>query len=420
MVSCFSLNRFYLPRFDIFKTERTQPVRNGLPTLEKSVDRPVGQQTPLPQPVGAQKTEKTQEKATENVLTRKGSSQKTSGDHLDPQRSRSLPLKLAPGSLISGAWTQRTSRKHAFLLDDFEKFVLMRTEKPLFSSPSDALPGGFLMVSPLEIDEYLRWRRENPRAPTKTGENHCKWSHVQGILGNLLGAIRDAPIHGKKIILTDQADMVSKIDRTLRKRANVEPVLFPTPIKLTEVKEALQLIKMSSGGLARLAELYLLLWHQTAARPQDPLHLLCSNVVSLRVVNGRRVWSITFVEGKGVTIRGPYTVHTALLEDDLLSKALQTKQKYLFPEHTRTKVHEMTLQAIKAVNPALEQRSLRRGALQDLAATDTEENTLLTFSGHENAPMLWRYLGWGQRRGRAQITGAQAAIAAWGPVGNSL
>jgi len=328
------------------------------------------------------------------------------------RRSNTAPMKIPEGSLISGAWTNRTQKKHLFLLNDFAAFVL-RTRSQSGVSQLSAHPEDGLTVTPFDIDKYLRSRRENPRAPTKTGDPVCKWSHVQGILGNLLGAIRDAPLYGHNITITDNASMIKKIDRTLRKRTNVEPVLFPQPVSLGQVRETLLTLRMKVEPLYKLAELYLILWHGTAARPQDPLALQMINIQSHRTISHHRVWSITYVEGKGVLIRGPYTVHTVLLNDSLLVAALSLKQKFLFPLQLRSRIHEIVVGALKATCPRLEQRSIRRGALQDLAMTDAEESTLLTFSGHKNAPMLWRYLGWGQRRGRAQRTGADAALAAW-------
>jgi hypothetical protein len=119
---------------------------------------------------------------------------------------------------------------------------------------------------------------------------------------------------------------------------------------------------------------------------------------------------VEFRRGKGVLFRGPYTVHTLLpapqakiLRNLLASESPSAR---LFPATTTT--HQAVLLALRARNPLLEVRSLRRGALQSLALT-TPEELLLNFSGHTNVRTLRRYLGWGRVVGRvAQETTAAA------------
>ena len=53
--------------------------------------------------------------------------------------------------------------------------------------------------------------------------------------------------------------------------------------------------------------------------------------------------------------------------------------------------------ALKAHNKTFDLRSLRRGALQSLAASGCHSDTLLIFSGHTTKKSLLRYLGWGEK-----------------------
>ena len=85
----------------------------------------------------------------------------------------------------------------------------------------------------------------------------------------------------------------------------------------------------------------------------------------------------------------------------------------LFPLELRALIQKEVMNALKTTDQKYEQRSIRRGSLQVLAMAGADEPTLLSFSGHKHAPMLWRYLGWGMMRGKAQVAGAEAAIAAW-------
>ena len=159
------------------------------------------------------------------------------------------------------------------------------------------------------------------------------------------------------------------------------------------------------------------LWYGTASRPFDALRVQRPLVTSHATFNGVPITSVQFVEGKSVMIRGPYTVHTLLPRLDLLNRLLTASSSastpYLFPERLWHTIDTVVLRAMKDVDPRLEKRSVRRGSLQALAMAGADEATLLTFSGHKDAPMLWRYLNWGQMRGRAQISGAAASDAAW-------
>jgi hypothetical protein len=131
--------------------------------------------------------------------------------------------------------------------------------------------------------------------------------------------------------------------------------------------------------------------------------------------------SITFRRGKGVKARGPYTVHTLVGEWATLIKQWMPSHGPLWPKaHTEygrtvlgTKVKECLRRGDDSCDVLLEQRSLRRGALQTMAAKGVAEDVLLHFSGHTNSQQLWRYLGWGQYRGDMRVRGVSAAAALW-------
>ena len=74
------------------------------------------------------------------------------------------------------------------------------------------------------------------------------------------------------------------------------------------------------------------------------------------------------------------------------------------------------LAALRRVSHDLENRSIRRGALQALANAGTPEDVLLLFSGHTNVVTLRRYLGWGSI-GTAKRTTMTTAAAALAPTG---
>ena len=126
--------------------------------------------------------------------------------------------------------------------------------------------------------------------------------------------------------------------------------------------------------------------------------------------------TIRFRRGKAVRSRGPYSVHTAPVPDryyNRLLKWLAQRRAWLFP---KTCTGQQIKESLRKVDAQLEQRSIRRGALQTLAAipgVTTEQ--LLLFSGHTTERMLLRYLNWGteavhQRRTMAALSNTMGRI----------
>lgn len=136
----------------------------------------------------------------------------------------------------------------------------------------------------------------------------------------------------------------------------------------------------------RVAAAVALAW-MTCARPGCISQLQPEDVA----LNHDGMIAVTFRRGKAVRSRGPYTVHTKLPQNWRALIRSQLEQQNPF----RTKPREIR-EALRVAEPRLEQRSLRRGALQTLARSGVPEEDLLHFSGHTTAAMLRRYLEWGQ------------------------
>jgi hypothetical protein len=138
----------------------------------------------------------------------------------------------------------------------------------------------------------------------------------------------------------------------------------------------------------------------TAARVGCVMQLTTRDVL----LNPQGDLTVHFRRGKGVKLRGPYTVHSkcpAKWQELLRETLAQAKDGWLFPcnslKDRQEQGREVTA-ALRKVDKTLEQRSIRRGSLQAMASdAATEEATLLHFSGHTNLPMLRRYLEWGRR-----------------------
>ena len=118
------------------------------------------------------------------------------------------------------------------------------------------------------------------------------------------------------------------------------------------------------------------------------LQLKHEDIRILEATDGCVPISVTFKRGKAVRLRGPYTVHTAVeqsLWTSILSPLVSEGVGFLFQcasPRARQTMGESLRQTLRSIDPSLEQRSIRRGALQHLSALGLDEAALLQFSGH--------------------------------------
>ena len=116
--------------------------------------------------------------------------------------------------------------------------------------------------------------------------------------------------------------------------------------------------------------------------------------------------SVCFRRGKGALLRGTaYTVHTGPIPMSYASRLrswMEARRTWLFPKEVKG---HLLRNALRRADPALEQRSLRRGSLQLLASvTGITDETLLLFSGHSSVKTLRRYLNWGVKANHTRTT----------------
>lgn len=104
---------------------------------------------------------------------------------------------------------------------------------------------------------------------------------------------------------------------------------------------------------------------------------------------------LTFVEGKTIRYTGPYTLYldAQVGVGNLLARYLAQTRAHLaghllFPQETAQ------LASIRLAQFGLENRSVRRGGLQEMAHAGISIANLLRFSKHTSEKMLYRYLGY--------------------------
>ena len=183
----------------------------------------------------------------------------------------------------------------------------------------------------------------------------------------------------------------------------------PNQPKAAAIEQIYKAIKMHMKKRPDIAVAIMLGW-LTASRLGCVLQLGWEDLIW----NENRL-AITFHRGKGVLTRGPYTVDTHPLPPEwmkLLKEFAEKRQesgaKRLFSQNL---LGSELCAALRKSDPALEQRSVRRGALQTMASRGVSEEMLMRFSGHTQVSTLRRYLNW-NRVNSAVTKGMQEAATA--------
>ena len=222
------------------------------------------------------------------------------------------------------------------------------------------------------------------------------------------GALRLLPLYaeGELPVLMRESPLWMSAMKAAAKMAKQHPPTQPTAATWKEVETA---ISKEEDTAVRMA---LLLTWLTCGRGGDVLLLKPGNVelTDRETKDGAvKMMSVGFWKGKTVKTRGSYTVFTQppppkLLEEWNAYHKSVGDQNYLFKGVKGAQIKD----ALRRANPKLEQRSLRRGAIQALAATGLKDEELLHYSGHTNVTMLRRYLNFGKVSGEGTRLAKQA------------
>jgi hypothetical protein len=305
------------------------------------------------------------------------------------QRAPCAEFRLQKGSAEAAAFAESTDARAGKLLAEIEAFAAA-TRKDV--------------NDPTTISAYVEHRRLHPRRPTKTGR--LEPTSVRTIAGALIGAYRQTAAWKTSIKAQDlmQSTQWKRAlrgwDREVFERPLSEGIF---PVHREVVEKALATLRRYDCQTAR----YLILWWALCARPGDTAQLADGDLLWTSPI----ALTVTFRRGKAVIVRGgPYSVHTVIPEDwSYIVK--NTASPNSLKEQER--VHQMAMRTLLEIDPKIQARSMRRGALQTLALSGAKMETLLCFSGHRNEKMLLRYLDWGRHYGRARILGEQAAKNLW-------
>ena len=215
------------------------------------------------------------------------------------------------------------------------------------------------------------------------------------------GALRILPVYarGAGAMMLKESVLWMQAMKGAARAAKEHRVNQPLAATWDEVKKAIQL-----EGNKKVRMALLLTW-LTCGRGGDVLLLQPRDVET----RGDRL-DVAFCKGKTVKTRGSYVVFTQAPPEEFAAEWEEHCKeaqggKYLFHGVKGAQIKD----ALRRVNKKLEQRSLRRGAIQTLAASGIADEKLLHYSGHTNVTMLRRYLNFGKVSGEG---GALAEAAA--------
>lgn len=239
-------------------------------------------------------------------------------------------------------------------------------------------------------------------------ERKWSWATTHREMANLTGALShlpvytDSPVPIRLVLSPAWRDAL----RNTEMRAKESEGQSPPASTLHQVQAAVSKCLNPETRVAMM-----LAW-LTAARCGCILQLKRQDVA----LAPDRSLTVTFRRGKGVKFRGPYTVPTLAPVEWMpaLRRWLDSCSPlhFLFPADSvahRCAKGRLIMLALRSVDPSLNQRAIRRGALQHMARAGVPIEDLMVFSGHKSRDTLNRYLRWGLD---AEVTAQHTRVAA--------
>lgn len=222
------------------------------------------------------------------------------------------------------------------------------------------------------------------------------------------GAVRLLPIYRKgaaSILLSD--DPTWKLAMKGARHAAVEHI--PNQPKAASVNDIAKALSAAKGAMKASIRAVIMFAWLTAARLGCIRQLKAED---LKFNEADKTLNITFRRGKGVRCRQQaYTVTTLILSEGWwreLRGYVNERPGFLFPKALTDNNITTPLKVA-----GIEQRSIRRGALQTMAAEKVPPEILMNFSGHASVKTLNRYLDFGLKRADLAASSVKAAKALW-------
>ncbi len=183
-------------------------------------------------------------------------------------------------------------------------------------------------------------------------------------MASLQGALRLLPAYRNrsKGVKLPESMVWSLAMRAANGRAKAE---IPNQAQACTYEQVRRAVQQTASLPVRVA--MILTW-SVCGRVGDILKLHRTDIIIPArgpATTGAQPIAVTFRRGKTCHTRGPYTVHTTICEEHLrlVQKWLGERRAWVFPREVKT---GCVTTALRAVDPSLECRSMRRGSLQTL------------------------------------------------------
>jgi hypothetical protein len=220
------------------------------------------------------------------------------------------------------------------------------------------------------------------------------WPTVASALSAVSSALRSLPLYTNEVrsidIRLDQA-----FAQAQRRAQHLAKVVKRDPRRAAPLTEEMfesirrSLKNPSAALLLRLA------W-ATTARVGDLRQVATDDISFTPCREGTRC-TLVFRRGKGAYWWGPYSVSVALDAQLTLDLQAYLTTRTVSPSTLLFTTADQTAlsRCIRARSPELGILSVRKGAIQDLAARGLSDKNLACLTGHRSTRTLLRYLGWG-------------------------
>lgn len=262
----------------------------------------------------------------------------------------------------------------------------------MLSSLSTMSPHNQTQILPIAITQHLMdesVKKEKVWRPTTLFKYHC----------TAQGALRLLPMYraGAPSIALAATPYWQQAMRGTRLTAIEHIPKQAHAATVSSVREAMDGVGPRTLFSKQIRMVILIGWI-TAGRLGCVLQLKREDIVFETMNGNQRSIHITFRRGKGVRARQThYTVTTAIHDDDWYNELhtfvnSKPMEAFLFSKDVKGAHLRPPLK-----RAGLEQRSLRRGALQAMASAKVDYPTLMNYSGHSSVDTLKRYLDFGRK-----------------------
>ena len=200
--------------------------------------------------------------------------------------------------------------------------------------------------------------------------------------------------------------------KTIRRLSKLNAPQELPALTMVQMREAAKSLPQREATILYIA------W-ATAGRIGDVMQLARKHVWLVKRSDDSYDMHVYFARGKIVSKAGPYTTDTQVTAEVagiIRAEIAKGGQYFLFHAPStaeRERMKDRVREALRKADPAMELRSVRRGAVQHLAAHGATMAELLRYTKHSDIRMLRRYLAYGRAKCEETAIGTSCGARLW-------